>query len=147
MKSILITLVLATLIPLNILSQTPEYEKKIEEFLVVSGTMETVESSIEFIIDDYKKVMTEVPESFWEEIVKNKKDDFKKNFIKNLVPVYYKYLKIDEIDFVIKFYKSEIGKKYASLTNTLMEEGAKAGESWGQYISEQITSELEKSGY
>ena len=147
MRSVLITLVLVALIPINIFCQTPEYEKKIEEFLIVSGTMETVESSISLIIDDYKNAISDVPESFWEDIVKNKKDDFKKNFVKNLVPVYYKYLKIEEIDYVIKFYKSEIGKKYAGLTNTLMEEGAKAGESWGQYISEQISSELEKSGY
>ena len=73
MRSVLITLVLVALIPINIFCQTPEYEKKIEEFLIVSGTMETVESSISFIIDDYKNAIADVPESFWEDIVKNKK--------------------------------------------------------------------------
>lgn len=131
----------------NLKSQSPEYINKIEEFLILSGAIESVESSIDYIYDEYKKQLPSVPNSFWMEFNKKRRDDLKKMFVTKMAPVYYKYLTLEEIDFVIKFYKTEIGKKFAKLTNTLMEEGAKAGEEWGNYISEQINLELQKSGY
>lgn len=145
MKSLLIGILF--LFSISLYSQSPEYVAKIEEFLVVSGATESVETSIDYIISEYKNSLPNVPDSFWIELNRKKRENFKKEFVKKMAPVYYKHLSLEEIDFVIKFYNTEVGKKFAKLTNILMEEGAKAGEVWGNYISNQINLELESSGY
>ena len=131
----------------NCFSQSPEYTKKISEFLKVSGGLETIESSVNSIFLSYQTEYTNIPEEFWIKLKKEKTQEFLDSFVDHIAPVYHKYFTMEEIDYVIKFYKSEIGKKYASLTIKLMEEGANVGENWGNFIAQEINSAIENSNY
>lgn len=131
----------------SLYSQSPEYIAKMVEFFKVSGTYETIESSIYYIVEDYKGVYNDVPNEFWLKHIEENKDLYFKNFAEKLAPVYSKYLTLEDIDFVIKFYQTETGKKFASLSSKLMEESSKAGEEWGTFITETIMNDLQEDGY
>ncbi len=145
MKKLLVLFCL--LFAINLKSQSPEYLDKMIEFFKVSGSYEGVESSIYQIIEDYKSYYPDVPEEFWSEHIDLYKDEYLRNFAEKLAPVYSKYLTLEDIDNAIKFYNSETGKKFSQLTNKLMEESSVAGEQWGNFISETISSELTNEGY
>jgi len=132
---------------INLKAQSPEYVDKIVEFFKISGSYESIESSIDYMISEYKGIYFNVPDEFWKEHLANYKQEYLKDFATRLAPIYHKYLTLEDIDYVIKFYSSETGKKFSKLTTKLVDESSKAGEEWGLHISEVIISELQKAGY
>lgn len=145
MKYILLLVLFIASVNLN--AQSPEYVNKMVEFFKVSGSYNDIESSVDYIITEYKGIYFNVPEEFWIKHLEQYKSEYLNDFANKLAPIYNKYLTLEDIDFVIKFYQSETGKKFSKLTAKLVDESSVAGEKWGEYISEVIVSELQKAGY
>lgn len=131
----------------NLNAQSPEYVNKMVEFFKVSGSYESIETSIDYIITEYKGIYFNVPDEFWQKHLVQYRSEYLNDFANKLAPIYHKYLTLEDIDYVIKFYQSETGKKFSKLTAKLVDESSIAGEKWGEYISEVIISELQKAGY
>ncbi len=51
-----------------------------------------------------------------------------------LADIYMKEYTHDEIKEMIKFYESPVGKKITAKSTTIAQQGAKAGEEWGQQL-------------
>jgi len=59
------------------------------------------------------------------------------------VPIYDKYLTEEDIDGLIKFYNSPVGKKFVSVQGAIMQEAVTAGEQWGQRKALEVVRKLQ----
>ena len=71
-------------------------------------------------------------------------------FLAAIVPVYHRYFTTEEINGMIAFYSTKLGKKAISAMPGLMSESMVIGQQWGQslgpVISERVRARLKKEG-
>lgn len=74
----------------------------------------------------------------------------KESLLPFMYPVYDKYLTIEEMNGLIQFYKTPLGKKAISVMPKMTREAMKAGQEWGQEIvprfQQKVFDRLEKEG-
>lgn len=67
-----------------------------------------------------------------------------------MIPVYQKYLTLEETRGLIEFYKTPLGQKSISVMPKMTQEGMQAGQQWGQTIAHKlerrITERFEREG-
>jgi hypothetical protein len=64
-----------------------------------------------------------------------------------VTPIYDKYYTEADIDQLITFYNSPIGKKSVELMPVIMQESMSVGQEWGKKIAEKIAKKLKDKGY
>ncbi|GLQ97386.1 DUF2059 domain-containing protein [Dyella mobilis] len=84
-----------------------------------------------------------VPASYWQTYID-------KNGVAQLetamIPAYQHHFTADEVDGLIKFYKSTLGQKLVAQMPATMAEAAQAGQQWGRQRTSDMFSELQKQG-
>lgn len=144
MKKIIAFLFLSVLITVNVFGQTnAEYAAALKKMFVVTGSNETYKATIKQMFAMYKAESTLNPEK-----LKVLEDEMLKTSLNELtdmlVPVYKKYMTINDIEEIVKFYESPTGKKYARNSPAITQEALKIGQQWGKKFAEQLQSSLKK---
>jgi hypothetical protein len=74
----------------------------------------------------------------------------KESLQKLIYPIYHKYLTLEEIRELVRFYKTPVGKKAISVMPKMAQEAMQAGQAWGQslgpVIQQRVLARLEKEG-
>jgi hypothetical protein len=74
----------------------------------------------------------------------------KESFQQLIYPIYNKYLTLEEIRELIRFYKTPVGKKAISVIPKMMQESMQAGQAWAQslgpVIQQRVLTRFEKEG-
>jgi uncharacterized protein len=84
-----------------------------------------------------------VPASYWQTYIdKNGVDQL----TKAMIPAYQHHFTADEVEGLIKFYKSTLGQKLVAQMPATMAEAAQAGQQWGRQRTADMFSELQKEG-
>lgn len=117
---------------------------KIKELMVLTGAGDMGADFAKQLITQYKTAYSHVPEKFWTDF----SSEIKASDLENLViPIYDKYYSEQDINDLIKFYNSPVGKKTISVLPQIMRESMEAGQGWGRNISEKILEKLETEKY
>ena len=58
-----------------------------------------------------------------------------------------KYMTKEDLEDLIKFYQSPIGKKFAKNTPMIVQESMQIGQEWGMKIGEDFAKKMKKKGY
>ncbi len=96
------------------------------------------------MMSSFKNSYSTVKQEFWD----NFRKEINANDIENLIlPVYDKYYTETDIDQLITFYNSPIGKKMINTMPLVMQESMKAGQNWGREIDEKVLARLKEKGY
>jgi len=143
MKKIL-TLITLVVFALHVSAQTNAKREKIKTLLELSGSSKLGLQVGKTMIDAFKKNYTDVRAEFWEEVAKEINAD---DLIKLVIPIYEKYYSEEDIDQLINFYKSPIGKKMQEVTPLLTQESMAAGQVWGREIAEKVVAKMKELGY
>lgn len=129
---------------LTLSAQSSDYSKKLNEMFVVSGSEESYKAAITQMLTIFKQQSPETGEDTWKEL----EVEFMKSSISDLtemlVPVYQKYLTLEDLEGMIAFYKTPVGQKYARTTPLIMQESMQIGAEWGQKIGENLQKKLEE---
>lgn len=124
-----------------------EYHKTLYKMFEVSGTEQSYKAAIKQMFSSFKEQYWSIEEETWEEL----EAEFSKTSIEDLtemlVPVYIKYLTVEDLKEVIKFFESPVGKKFASKTPFIMQESMQIGQEWGKKIGEDFSEKMRKRGY
>lgn len=64
-----------------------------------------------------------------------------------IIPIYTKYFTEADIDGLIAFYNTPVGKKFIQNQANITAESTLAGQQWGQMLSEKIVNKLKEKGY
>lgn len=116
----------------------------IRELLELTGSAHLGIQVMNQMLVSFKQAMPNVPEKFWNDLMKEVKTD---DLIELIVPIYEKYFTKDDIKELIKFYKTPVGKKTIKLLPKITQESMVAGQEWGKKISEKVVKRLSEEGY
>ncbi len=123
-------------------SQTKQ--EKVKELISLSGTF-TLSKKVETeLISRYRKKYENVPDSAWKSIEPKINID---ELINEVIDIYGSKFTEKEIDQLLIFYKSDIGKKVIQNSPNIMTQIQTSSSNWGTKVINLINSDLEKMGY
>ena len=124
-----------------------EFKAKLKSMFEVSGSEETYQTVIKQMISMYKQQFNNVPEETWDDLEKEFLKTSMDDLVDMLVPVYSRHLTLDDIQKIIEFYQTPVGKKYAEKTPLIMQESMQVGQQWGMKIGQEFQEKLQEEGY
>ncbi len=148
MKKHFILIFLTALLSTSLSAQTDkDYSATLKEMFTLSGSEVSFQAAIKQLFTIYREQYSTIDQDIW--------NDFEKEFMKTtlddltemLVPVYSKYLTIEDLNALIAFYKTPAGKKYAKSTPEIMKESMQVGQQWGMKIAQEFQAKLKEKGY
>jgi hypothetical protein len=142
MKRFLVLAVL-TLTAVSALAQTPESAKhaKVRRLLELTGEVQLAPQMLDGMIESFKAGAPDAPDEFWTGFrAKIKVEDL----VDLLVPIYEKYLTEADMDGLIAFYLSPVGKRFVEKKQAIMADSMKAGQAWGARLAEEVVEDLQK---
>lgn len=125
-------------------AQNTSKSKKINQLLELTGSAKMGIQIMDQMINTFKSSHSTVNEQFWEDFKKEVKIDDINTII---IPIYDKYYTENDIDQLIVFYNSPIGKKMISTMPQVMQESIAAGQKIGKEIGEKVITQLKEKGY
>ena len=131
-------------VALSSLAQPSTKTDRIRELMDVTGAGKLGVQMLSTLIQSYKKEVPSVPEEFWDEFVRQVNPN---DLMDLVVPIYSKYFTEEEINQIVKFYKTPIGKKMVEKLPLIMQDSYRVGAEWGQKIGEQVAERLKEKGY
>jgi uncharacterized protein len=123
------------------------YKATLKKMLEVAGTETTFKAAIKQMFGMFKQQNTKVPENVWAEF----EAEFSKTSISDLVnmlePVYAKHMTEADLNKIIEFYQTPVGKKYAEKTPFILQESMQVGQTWGMQMGQKFQEKLKEKGY
>ncbi|MEJ1222921.1 DUF2059 domain-containing protein [Sediminicola sp. 1XM1-17] len=124
-----------------------EYSKTLQKMFQVSGTEESYQAAIKQMFGMFREQYSDVEAEIWNELEKEFSQTSINDLTKELVPVYLKYLTLEDLKGLIQFYQTPVGQKYAKSTPMIMQESMEVGQQWGMKIGEQFMNKMDEKGY
>lgn len=118
-----------------------EYKQALQEFMSASGSLESMNQLLPQLINMVKTTGPSLPDSYWKSVEDKMRGKFKNKIIEGYVPIYQKYLTLDELKQITAFYQTPIGKKLAQSSPAIMIEGAQLGQKLGMEMFKEIEEE------
>ena len=150
MKKITTSIILAMmlLLPLGASAQTDgTYKKVFAEFLEVSGNNATVKVTMDQMIPMLRQSLASAPKEYVDRFVDKFTTTFNTKYADIMLPIYQKYLTLEDLQAINTFYKTDLGKKMAKNMPLITGEASKKGQEIGQQIVLQVMQELSAEGY
>lgn len=118
----------------------------IEKLLALENNDQSEGQMVEALTGELKEAMSSVPPSFWTKEQDVLKAELPK-FHDAIAQVYAKNFSLDELQAIVRFYKTPAGKKFAVKLPTITMESQQAGLKWGQQIAAKVREDLKADGY
>ena len=144
----LITLTLILFAYSTAFSQDDEaYSKTLKQMFAVSGAEGSYKAVINQFTTMFRQKYPDVDSKVWDEFEKEFSKASMDELADMLVPTYKKYMTIDDLKELIKFYETPVGKKYAQYVPNIMQESMQVGQEWGMKIGQQLEERMKEKGY
>ncbi len=148
MKNTLAILALLMLFTFTAFAQNDKiYEKTLSEMFEVSGSEATFQAAINQMLTAYKGQYPQVSAEIWKEFEAEFQKTSMDELVVMLAPAYQKHLTQNDLQELIKFYKTPIGKKFAEKTPLLTREAMQVGQQWGMKIGQNFAAKMKAKGY
>lgn len=144
MKKFLLTLlVLSPFFSYSQADTTTQKNQEIKKLMILTGVVDMARTGMNQMIQQMKKTPNpNLPEGFFDEFIKEIKDE---DLLNMYAPIYSRHYSLNEIKQLNKFYESPIGKKVIRETPALMTESIAAGSVWGREIGERVMKRMKKN--
>ncbi|MEL6672065.1 MAG: DUF2059 domain-containing protein [Bacteroidota bacterium] len=125
-------------------AQTEEtYTQTLKTYFTVSGSMETYKTVITQTVDMYKSQGTyQLSDEEWDVLAEELMGASVDDLVELLVPVYQNHLTEADLQSIIEFYQSPVGKKLSVKTPLLAQESMQAGQAWGYKLGQRVAEKL-----
>lgn len=148
MKKALITLVvILTTFSASFAQNNDTYKVTLRKMLQTAGTEAAFSTVMKQMFTMLKQQKSTVPEAVWVDFEK----EFSKTSLDDLVnmftPIYQKHFTEADLQKLIEFYQTPVGKKMAEKTPLIMQESMQVGQEWGKKLGEQFHEKLKAKGY
>lgn len=147
MKRFLIAGLMLVCISAQAQTNSKTYPATLKKFLEASGSLETFQSAIGTMLNQFKNMYPSAPEEIWTEFQKEFSTTSLDDLVSMLAPIYEKHLTENDLKELIKFYESPVGKKLAKESPAIMQESMTAGQSWGMKVAEKVQAKMKEKGY
>lgn len=118
--------------------------ESIKELLELTGSATVGIQVMSNLFDEFEKQFTDVPAEYW----KNFRSKMNAGDLVNLIiPIYEKYYTEEDVQGLIKFYNTPVGKKVIATLPQVTAESMEAGQQWGESIAKQVLDDMKEKGY
>lgn len=125
---------------MTVFSQTSE--KKTQQIISLMekiGTKKILEQMTISMKENYQKNFPDTPTEFWDNFFKEMKGD---DLINLIVPIYDKHFTEEDINALVAFYDTPVGKKMVEKLPLIMQESITVGQKWGKEIAEKVIQKM-----
>ncbi|MFN0201948.1 MAG: DUF2059 domain-containing protein [Bacteroidia bacterium] len=131
-----------------VFGQSSSFKKTCKRYFKASGSEETFKAALKSMTQYYREneSLAEVSIEVWDELEKEMLKEMDDLYDK-LTEIYSKHFTEEELNKVIEFYESPIGKKMIKENPQIIQESMEAGKVWGEKIGKEIGTKLAKKGY
>lgn len=127
--------------------QNQEYKEVLAKMMTLSGAMASTDAMLSQISTMMKQTSPNVPNTYWESFSAKFKEIIGNKLVEMYVPIYQKYLTLDDLKQIVAFYESPIGQKLGVATPLMAVEGMKIGQKLGMEIVTELQNDLKEKGY
>jgi hypothetical protein len=147
-KTLAIAFVLLTM-SVNIVSAqaNDEYKHTLKKMLDAAGSEATFDSAIKQMLEMFREQYKSVPDNVWSELENEMLKVSMDDLVEMLTPVYAKHLSIVDLNKIIEFYQTPVGKKYAEKTPLITQESMQVGQEWGMKVGQKFQEKMKEKGY
>ena len=147
MKKSFLVLFVALFVSFSVAAQENEsYRSVLEKYFEVQGTYATMNSTLETLMDIYKDSLS-IPDDVCTIIKEKMHVSLIDVAIEFYEPIYSKYLSIEDLKELIKFYESPVGKRIVAANPAIVQETMSKSFALGQKIAGELVNELAAAGY
>ncbi|MFA9195800.1 DUF2059 domain-containing protein [Flavobacterium sp. FBOR7N2.3] len=125
-------------------AQSTSKSQKINQLLELTGSGKMATLMMDQMMESFKNSYSKVNEEFWEDFKNEVKAE---DLEKMIIPIYDKHYTESDIDQLIAFYNSPIGKKMISTMPQVIQESMVVGQAWGKQIGEKVLEQLKAKGH
>ena len=112
--------------------------------LTVTGAVKLALNGMETMINQQRGASPQVPGAFWDAFTAHARRDTTQ-LLEMLVPIYATHLTRDEIEQLIRFYDSPIGKRLTAVQPLITQESMAAGQVWGEALGRTVGDSLARA--
>jgi hypothetical protein len=124
-------------------SSAPATEDQVRQLMEVVGLGKMLLQMNTQAVNTLEQSMPCVPADFWQNYMNESQTQL---FIGRLVPVWQRHFTSDEMNGLLKFYRSPLGQKVITEMPTTMAEANDAGQQWSHERADQMVTELKHMG-
>ena len=146
-KALIILALIVVCANLQAQAQTSSYNVTLKKYMEASGSIGAFKSAVTGMLGNFKTMNSSVPGEVWKEFETELLATSVDDLVNMLAPVYEKHMTENDLNEVIKFYNSPVGKKLAEKTPAITEESMQAGQAWGQAVAQKVMQKLKEKGY
>ena len=118
-------------------------EESVRKLLNLTDAKGTFKRAIEAQLNMMKGNVPSIPPKFWDEVLKEVDPD---KFMELIIPVYDKLFTKDEIEGMIAFYETPLGKKLVATLPQIITESSAAGDKYGQEVATKVIKRMQAEG-
>jgi hypothetical protein len=123
----------------------PEKERAIRKLIALTHAERTMLDGMKVGLDAQKKAQPQIPAVFWEEFIKRATDNIGE-FVTILVGVHDRHYSKEQIDQMIAFFETPLGRMMAEKQPAVALETVGAAERWGMKMGMQVMMDLTEKG-
>ncbi len=143
-----LTITLLLFVSITVFGQVDkEYNETLKRMFVVSGSEKSYQAVIKQMFTMFKQQYSDVESDMWGDLENEFSKTSLNDLTKMLVPVYSKYMTLEDLKELIKFYETPVGKKFAKNTPLIMLESMQIGEQWGMKVGQDFEKKMKEKGY
>lgn len=147
MKKTFLSLLLVLCTSVSFSQGSSDYKESLQKLIHVSGSEVAYKAIVNQMITMFKQQQSGAPAEFWDEFAAEMNKDAVGQLVDMLTPIYQKHLTEADLQSVISFYETPVGKKFAEKTPLITQESMLAGQEWGKQIGERVVEKLQAKGY
>lgn len=149
-KSCGLTLVLATLAAPAAFAQRSDADDarrvaSVRRLLEVTQAAQTAVAGMESALPAQRAANPQIPTVFWDEFLARARREVGQ-LVELLVPIYAAQFSQAEIDGLIGFYESPLGRRLSRAQPQIAQQSLMAGQQWGAELGRRVADELQRQG-
>ncbi len=123
----------------------PATAATVRRLLALTGAARLGITSMEAMIPAQRAANPQIPGAFWDAFLAHARRDTTQ-LIELLVPIYSAHLTRAELEELVRFYSSPLGRRLTAVQPLITQESIQAGQSWGAAIGQQVADSLQRAG-
>lgn len=117
----------------------------IRRLLALSGSVKLALTGMEAMIPAQRAANPRIPAVFWEAFFARARRDTTQ-LVELLIPIYASHLSRAELEELVRFYQTPLGRRLAAVQPLISQESVQAGQGWGAAIGRQVAESLAQAG-
>ena len=145
MKKGLLFLAAFVLLTFGAHAQSAEFKASVRKLMAVSGSDATLKMIPEQILSMIEQQAPALPESVKAEIQAMFSEEALLSLMDRMVPIYAKYYTQQDMDDLIAFYDTPLGKKLSTVQPQITLESMSVAQQWAAEIGQKVASKIMQS--